>query len=123
MREKKMTIKISIFFFLFLIPVLASGEDVSKYPETTAVLRKLYKGEVIVCKTYSAFARKALEEKYDGVATLFLALRASESIHARNFKHILDGLGATAGECLSSVSKYVTRKRIVSNLYIENNFF
>ena len=98
MREHKISIKIPVFLFLLLIPLFASGEDIRKYPETIAVLRKLYKGEVTACKTYSAFAKKALEEKYDSVATLFIALRTSETIHARNFKHVLKGIGATVGE-------------------------
>lgn len=98
MRGKKISISILIFFFLLLISVSASGVDISKYPETIAVLRELYKAEVTACKTYSAFAQKALEEKHDSVATLFRALRTSESIHARNFKHILEALGGTVEE-------------------------
>lgn len=97
MRKTKIIINVPIFF-LFLIPMFTSGEDISEYPETIAVLRELYEGEVAACKTYSVFAQKASEEKYGSVATLFIALRTSESIHARNFQNILKELGHTVGE-------------------------
>ena len=111
MRRNKITVSFPIYLFLLLIPVVGSGEDNRKYPQTIAVLQKLYNGEVTACKTYSAFAQKALEEKYDSVATLFIALQTSESIHARNFKHVLSGLGVTVGEMAEPDIKVGTTKQ------------
>ncbi|MCJ7773497.1 MAG: rubrerythrin family protein, partial [Desulfobacterales bacterium] len=39
------------------------------------------------------FAKKAEEEKYYSVSRLFSALSGSETVHARNFKNILNDLG------------------------------
>ena len=91
-------INLLIFLCLLLIPVFASGEDIHKYPETIEVLQELYRGEVAAFNIYSAFARKALEENYGSVATLFIALRESESIHARNFNKILKDLDIIVSE-------------------------
>ena len=101
MRAKNIIINmliVFVLFFLLLKPTVASENNISKYPETISTLRELYKAEIIASKTYSAFANKAMEEKYDGVARLFSALRESESVHARNFKSILKEIGVTLGK-------------------------
>ena len=73
------------------------GENrIANYYETISVLQELYKAEIIASNTYSEFARKALEEGYYSVARLFSALSESESVHARNFKNILNDLGVEA---------------------------
>ena len=79
------------FSFSFGLKQTFAGEiKFANYSETISVLQELYRAEMIASKTYSEFARKALEEKYDSVARLFGALSESESIHARNFKNILN---------------------------------
>lgn len=94
MRIKRIIAGIVILELLFLVYVPAYGQDISNSPETIAVLQELYKAEVIACRLYSAFARRAMEENYGSVATLFIALRTSESIHARNFRNLIVDLGA-----------------------------
>ncbi|MBW2193411.1 MAG: rubrerythrin family protein [Deltaproteobacteria bacterium] len=83
-----------IVMILVFTPVMSSGQDALKHPETITVLQALYKGETTAHQTYSAFAKRALVEGYISVARLFAALRSSEAIHARNFKTILDRLNA-----------------------------
>jgi len=120
MSKIKIMINILIFSFLLLIPIFASGEDISKYPETIAVLRELYKDETTAYKAYSAFAQKAMEEKYDSVVTLFIALRESESVHARNFKNILKGLYVTVEEIPeSNVNVSSTKENLKYVLNVE----
>ena len=80
-------------FWLLLIPTFTPGEDTPRYPETADVLRELYIDEITACRLYSAFAKKASEERYGNVETLFHALRHSESIHAQNFEKLLTALG------------------------------
>jgi len=114
MRGKNKIVNMLIVFFLcFLLlkPTVASETNISKYPETISVLRELYKGEMTAYKTYSAFAKKAMEEKYDSVARLFSALRESESVHARNFKNIVKEIGATLGEFPEPDIKVSTTKQ------------
>ena len=70
-----------IVMILVLSPVMSHGQDALKHPETIAVfLQALYKGETTAHQTYSAFAKRALEEGYISVARLFASLRTSECI-------------------------------------------
>ena len=64
------------------------------YTETVQALQERYQDEVEAHVSYSAFSDKALADGYPNSAYLFKSLAASEAIHARNFKHILDALGA-----------------------------
>jgi len=43
---------------------LRPKKNISKYPATISVLRELYKDEITAHKTYSAFVKKAMKEKY-----------------------------------------------------------
>ena len=96
MSGKKTIIHILFGFCLFsfgLNQAVSSENNIANYYETISVLKELYKAEITASKTYSGFARKALEEGYYSVARLFSALSESESVHARNFKNILNDLG------------------------------
>jgi len=64
------------------------------YHETIFVLQSLYRDEIQAMHNYHAYAKKAVSEKYPNIAKLFLALAASESVHGRNFKRLVSGLGA-----------------------------
>jgi rubrerythrin len=75
---------------------VAEENKIANYRETISVLQELYKAEIIASKTYSEFALKAEEEKYYSVSRLFSALGGSETVHARNFKNILNDLGVEA---------------------------
>jgi rubrerythrin len=87
------TLVILISFSLCLLQTVAEENKIANYRETISVLQDLYKAEIIASKTYSEFAKKAEEEKYYSVSRLFNALSVSETIHARNFKNILNDLG------------------------------
>ena len=83
-----------LFSFPFGLKQTVAGENrIANYRETSSVLQELYKSEIVASKTYLGFAQKAVEEKYYSVARLFSALSESESVHARNFKNILNDLG------------------------------
>jgi rubrerythrin len=93
MRAKKTTLLISTFILLLLSCFHTYAKEQLDYHETIAVLEALYNNETVAYQFYSAFARKACEDKYFNVANLFIALQSSETIHARNFKRNLSGLG------------------------------
>jgi len=83
-----------LFPFPFGLKQSVAGEiRKANYYETISVLQELYKAETIASKIYSEFAQKAEEEKYYSVYRLFSALSESETVHARNFKSILNDLG------------------------------
>jgi rubrerythrin len=79
---------LSIFFFLAPAVKAQSG-----YNETISVLQALYKDEIQALHNYRAFAEKAASEKYPNIASLFISLAASETVHARNFETLLSALG------------------------------
>ena len=79
---------LGIFFFLAPAVKAQSG-----YNETISVLQILYKDELQALHNYRAFAEKAAAEKYPNIAKLFMALAASETVHARNFETLLSALG------------------------------
>jgi rubrerythrin len=102
MNDKKIivcTLVVLISFFLCLIQTVAGESKITNYHKTISVLQELYKAEIIASKTYSGFAQKAEEEKYYSVSRLFSALSGSETVHARNFKDILNNLGVEPGNC------------------------
>lgn len=63
------------------------------YSNTIASLEKRYVDEVTAHGKYNAYAQRAIEEDYPNIAHLFRALAASEAVHARNFKTLLENLG------------------------------
>lgn len=66
------------------------------YSETIAVLAESHNGEVQAMRNYSSFAKTAEKDNYANIAYLFNSLAASEDIHAKNFKKILNSLGILA---------------------------
>lgn len=70
----------------------------AEHPETINALSERYQDEVGAHISYNAFSEKALSEGYPNSAYLFKSLAISEAIHARNFKRILESLGAWAGD-------------------------
>ncbi len=96
MNGKKVIIRILFvlcLFFVGLNQAVSLGNNITNHRKTISVLQELCRAEVTASKTYAAFSQKALDEKYYSVARLFSALSESESVHARNFKNILNDLG------------------------------
>ena len=96
MNGKKVIFRILFVLYLFFVGLnqaVSSENNIANYRETISVLQELYRAEVTASNTYTAFSRKALDEKYYSVARLFSALSESESVHAKNFKNILNDLG------------------------------
>jgi rubrerythrin len=96
MNCKKLITYTLVVFFSFslgLKQTVAGENKITNYSETISVLQELYGAEIIASKTYSGFAKKAEEEKYYSVSRLFIALSGSETVHAKNFKNILNDLG------------------------------
>lgn len=59
-------------------------------------LREAFAGESQANRKYTAFARKADDEGYPGVAKLFRAAAEAETVHALNHLRVLHGVGTTA---------------------------
>ena len=62
--------------------------------KTLANLQEAFNGESNAHAKYLAFARKAQEEGYGQVASLFRAAARAEEIHSRNHAKVIESLGA-----------------------------
>ena len=71
----------------------AEQEEGPKFPRTIEALKLRYADEVNAHRKYNAYVVQAEEEEYPNIAHLFRSLAASEAIHARNFKRLLNNLG------------------------------
>jgi rubrerythrin len=101
------------FLFIFSsIPFLrvTFAEAQSKYSETIAILQKAYTNEIQAHRSYLSYAEKANLENYPGLAHFFYFFAISESIHARNFKHLLPALGVQGWEPLKPEIKVFSTK-------------
>jgi rubrerythrin len=73
---------------------LAGGGEEAQFPKTIEALQQRYADEIIAYLKFNVYVERAEEEGYPNIAHLFRSLAASEAIHARNFKRILNDLGA-----------------------------
>ena len=90
------------------------------YAETIQALQERYLDEVEAHVSYTAFSDKALADGYPNSAYLFKSLAASEAIHARNFKRILESLGAEVpAELLQPRAVESTRANIMHATGVE----
>jgi len=63
--------------------------------ESEKNLKEAFAGESQANRKYLAFARKADDEGFKGVANLFRAAAAAETIHAHNHLEVLGGVKST----------------------------
>lgn len=92
------------------------------YPATTAALQARYHDEVEAHVSYAEFSKRALADGYPNSAYLFKALAASEAIHARNFRRILEELGVkVAGDRPPPRAVESTRTNIMAATAVETN--
>jgi|UniRef100_A0A7C4ASY9 rubrerythrin len=63
--------------------------------QTENNLKQAFAGESQANRKYLAFAKKADEEGFPGVAKLFRAAAAAETIHAHNHLEVLQGVKST----------------------------
>ncbi len=115
--------KVVLVAVFLLGPGTTVGVVGGDYPETTKAMKERYHDEVVAHISYIAFSNKALADEYPNSAYLFKSLAASEAIHARNFKRILEELGGTppsAGQ-MQSTPVESTRSNIMRATEVEAN--
>ena len=72
--------------------------------KTDENLKEAFAGESQASTRYRAFARKADQEGYPGVAKLFRAASAAEVVHARNHLEVMNGVESTADNLKEAIS-------------------
>ncbi len=91
---------------------MAQAED-HAYPQTIAVLQELHAKEIMAHHRYQLFSEAALREGHPNIAHLFAALAYSESVHARQFRRILQELHAAVPEVsLTGIRARTTRENL-----------
>jgi len=104
---------------MFAMLCLATGTACADYPKTIEALQERYADEVIAHQKYGAYAEQALAENYPAIAHLFRALAASETVHARNFRRILEGLGQEAMVPVVEFEVTTTRRHLQDAATVE----
>jgi len=99
---------VAVLLTAALSPAFAQGP----YPDTVAALKSLYGGEMHAMKSYLAFAEKARSEDLPEIAALFDAFAVSESIHARNFKLLLEEMGEGLPTAVPSLKVEDTKENL-----------
>jgi rubrerythrin len=70
-------------------------EHMDASTKTIENMQSAYKGEMTATAKYAAFSKKAQEEGYPQIATLYHAVSVAENIHATNHKAVIEDAGAT----------------------------
>lgn len=127
----KRIFRLPLFFASFIL-VLAfvrcgnsggrpTDKDAQKSSKTVANLVAAYSGECNAMTRYAAFAKKADDEGYAGVASLFRAIAKSEEIHSKNFSDVIRKLGGTPVADIAKFETKSNRENIESSQKAELN--
>jgi len=93
MKQKRRIIQAFLAYIVLHISATCLAADPSQFPDTISALKYLYTDEITACQIFSAYADQAGAEGIESVKLLFDALKASESVHARNFERLLKKFG------------------------------
>jgi rubrerythrin len=75
-----------------------NSSDSTKTSKVVEDLNAGLKGETTASAKYEAYSKKAKEEGFAQIATLFAATSKAEAIHAENHKKVLEKMGEKPGE-------------------------
>ena len=97
---------------LFATALMAGSLAQGSTEKTLANLQAAYKGESNAHARYQEFAKKADQEGYAGVASLFRAASRAEQIHAANHAVVIKKLGATPQAKIETPAPKSTRENL-----------
>ena len=109
---------------LLACPVSAGEKKAAPAKPEAATLENLqtaYNGESNAKARYDAFAVKAAEEGYNGVASLFRAAAVSEGIHAAAHAKAIEALGAMPAADVKPPAVKSTKENLKAALEGENH--
>ncbi len=92
--------------------IAAASTAVSESTSTLDNLQTAYNGESNAHARYLAFARKADEEGYGEVASLFRAAAEAEEIHAHNHAAVIEEMGGVAVFKIQPTAVQSTRENL-----------
>lgn len=86
------------------------ASESSNYPKTISVLTELYVNGVTSWQQYKAYAVQANAEGYQGLASMFAAMAASQSVVTDRFGRLLIDLGGYQPTCLAYLPEVAETK-------------
>ena len=102
-----------IALLLLVVPAaLAATEGQGKTSASLESLQDAFNGESNAHARYLAFAKKADEEGYGKVASLFRAAARAEEIHARNHAEVIKKLGGTPSAKIEAAVVKTTKENL-----------
>lgn len=84
------------------------------HPQTLAALVVAHQRETDAHRRYLAYAARAREEGYRGIAYMFTAFATSEAVHARNFGTLIAELGARAEAGPTTIAVAGTKQNLIA---------
>ncbi len=84
------------------------------YPQTIAALTYAHQRETDAQRRYVAFAGKATQEGYKGIAYMFTAFAVSEGVHVRNFKTLIAQLGGQGSAGPTAIAPGNTKENLIA---------
>lgn len=111
-RQPAYSTRLSLCVAVLLITSLTSQAQEKTPTSTLDNLVAAFNGESNAQARYTAFAARADEEGFKGVASLFRAAAKAEGIHAANHKKVIEGLGGKAEPVLSAPDVKTTAENL-----------
>jgi rubrerythrin len=105
---------IPVLLAFFSVAMIASAQDEPK--KTVDNLMEAYNGESNASAMYAEFAKKADEEGYGPVASLFRATSKAEAIHKDHHAAALKGVGASPQADIETPAVFTTQINLESAL-------
>lgn len=106
------SIRLSLFVAVLVLTSLTSQAQEKAATSTLDNLITAFNGESNAEARYTAFAVRADEEGFKGVASLFRAAAKAEGVHAANHKKVIEGLGGKADPVLSAPEVKTTAENL-----------
>ncbi len=99
---------------LAMSPLVFAASPELKVGTTLENLQAAFNGESNAHVRYLAFAKKADEEGYAPVASLFRAAAKAEEVHARNHKKVIEAMGGTATAVIETPDVKSTKENLAA---------
>ncbi|GMV91404.1 MAG: hypothetical protein AMXMBFR82_11820 [Candidatus Hydrogenedentota bacterium] len=114
--SKRLVWKITVIGLLGLVasPFVSAASPELVVGSTLENLQAAFNGESNAHARYLTFAKKAEEEGYAPVASLFRAAAKAEEIHAANHKKVIEAMGGTAEATIETPEVKTTAENLAA---------
>jgi rubrerythrin len=112
MKTLKTLVTLSVFALFGTLALTAHAEEAKKVSTTLEALQAAYNGESNASAKYAAYAKKADEEGYAEVASLFRATSKAEAIHAASDASIIKSMKAEPKLTLATPAPKTTKENL-----------